>query len=113
MSSNVNTEGSKNLEKELSELRAKFSKAEYDRDENWKLVMHGCNILADLKDKVHAFKEQTESDCLAWHKSYRNQLAIEREENMNLRNQIFDMQAAAGRANGHLRDLRRYLVRIL
>lgn len=102
----------KNLEKELSDLRARFEKAEYDKNENWKLVLHGANILADIKEKVHAFKEQTESDCLAWHKSYRNQLAMEREENMNLRNQIFDMHAAAGRANGHLRDMRKYLVRI-
>lgn len=58
---------------------------------------------------MHKFKEQHEKDTLAWHKNYRQQLAQERQENLDLRNQIIDMKAAAARANGHLRDLRRYL----
>lgn len=58
---------------------------------------------------MHRFKEQHESDTLAWHKNYRKQLADEREENLNLRNQINDMRAAAFRANGHLRDMRRFI----
>ena len=71
--------------------------------------MHGCNILSDILEKMHKFKEQHEKDTLAWHKNYRQQLAAEREENLNLRNQIIDMKAAACRANEHLRGLRRYL----
>lgn len=58
---------------------------------------------------MHKFKEQHEKDTLAWHKNYRQQLAAEREENLNLRNQIIDMKAAACRANEHMRGLRRYL----
>lgn len=58
---------------------------------------------------MHKYKEQHEKDTLAWHKNYRKQLADEREENLNLRNQINDMKAAACRANGHLRDMRKHI----
>jgi hypothetical protein len=102
-------EDSKNLEKENSELRQALEKAEYDKKENWKLACHGANILADITEKMHRFKEQNESDILAWHKNYRKQLADEREENLNLRNQINDMKAAACRANEHLRQMRRFI----
>jgi hydroxylamine reductase (hybrid-cluster protein) len=103
------TEDSKNLEKENSELRKALEKCEYDKKENWKLACHGANILADITEKMHRFKEQSESDTLAWHKNYRKQLADEREENLNLRNQINDMKAAACRANEHLRQMRRFV----
>jgi hypothetical protein len=106
---NRNLDGSQNLERENSELRAALEKSEYDKKENFKLACHGANILADITEKMHAFKEQHEADTLAWHKNYRKQLAEEREENLRLRNQINDMIAAAARANGHLRDMRRYL----
>lgn len=39
----------------------------------------------------------------AWHRSYRNQLAEEREENLALRGRIADMMGAAARANEWLR----------
>ena len=100
---------SRNLEMEISVLRKALDKAEYDKAENWKLACHGANILADLTEKMHRFRERTDADILAWHKNYRQQLATEREENLNLRNQINDMRAAACRANGHLRDMRRYI----
>lgn len=48
-------------------------------------------------------------DTLAWHTNYRQQLADERQENLNLRCQINDMKAAACRANEHLRDMRRHI----
>jgi len=48
-------------------------------------------------------------DTLAWHKNYRKQLADEREENLNLRNQINDMKAAAARANDSLRQMRKFV----
>ncbi|CAG8982860.1 hypothetical protein HYALB_00006670 [Hymenoscyphus albidus] len=102
-------EESKNLEKENSELRKALEKSEYNRKENWKLAIHGAEILADIAEKMHRYKEHHEADTLAWHKNYRKQLVDEREENLNLRNQINDMKAAAARANGHLRDMRRYL----
>lgn len=103
------TDDTQNLEKECSELRKKLEKAEYNKDENWKLAIHGCNILSDILEKMHKFKEQHEIDTLAWHKNYRKQLAEEREENLALRNQINDMRAAACRANEWLRKLRRHL----
>ena len=87
-------------------MRKALEKAEYDKTENWKLACHGANILADLTEKMHKFRETTDADILAWHKNYRNQLAAEREENLNLRNQINDMRAAACRANEHLRQMR-------
>ena len=95
------------MEKELSELRKRLQKSEYDADENWKLVIHSCNILADITEKVHKFKEQNESDVLAWHKNYRKQLAVERETNLHLNNHMNDMRASAARANEYLRLLRR------
>lgn len=90
-------------------MRKALEKAEYNSKENFKLAVHGANILLDITEKMHRFKEQHEHDTLAWHKNYRKQLADEREENLNLRNQINDMRAAAFRANGHLRDMRRYM----
>lgn len=102
-------EDTKNLEKECAELRKKLEKCEHDKDENWNLAIHGCNILSDILEKVHKYKEQHEIDTLAWHKNYRKQLSDEREENLALRNQINDMRAAACRANEWLRKLRRAL----
>ncbi|KUJ18320.1 uncharacterized protein LY89DRAFT_696674 [Mollisia scopiformis] len=102
-------EDSKNLEKENSDLRKALEKSEYDSKENFQLAVHGANILLDITEKMHRFKEQHESDTLAWHKNYRKQLAAEREENLDLRNQINDMRAAACRANEHLRQMRRFV----
>lgn len=103
------TEDSENLEKENSELRKALEKSENNQKENWKLAVHGAEILADIAEKMHRYKEQHEVDTLAWHKNYRKQLADEREENLNLRNQINDMKAAACRANESLRQMRRYV----
>lgn len=58
---------------------------------------------------MYRFKEQHETDTLAWHKNYRLQLLNEREENMALRNRINDMMATAAKANGHLRDMRKWV----
>jgi len=106
---NHNTEDTKNLETELAAMTKRLEKAERDRDANWKLVMHGCAVLADVRDKMHEFKARHESETLAWHKSYRNQLAFEREQNLGLNNQTNNMRAAACRANDHMRGLRRHL----
>ncbi|KAH7419864.1 hypothetical protein BKA64DRAFT_651827 [Cadophora sp. MPI-SDFR-AT-0126] len=102
-------EDSKNLEKENSELRKALELSDYDKRENFKLAVHGANILADITEKMHRYKEQHEIDTLAWHTNYRQQLEHEREENLKLRCQVDDMKAAACRANCHLRDMRRYL----
>lgn len=63
--------------------------------------------MGDMLEKLHAFKLKTTMDMSAWHRSYRNQLASEREENLNLRLCIADMQAAAGRGAEALRQFRR------
>lgn len=105
----LTAEDSKNLERENSELRKALEKSDYDKKENFKLACHGANILADITEKMHVYKQQHEADTLAWHRNYRQQLTEEREENLKLRNQINDMIASAARANGHLRDMRRYL----
>ena len=102
------TESSKNLEIENSQLRKTLEKTTHDKQENWKLAAYGANILADILEKTHKYKEQHESDTLAWHKNYRKQLAHEREVNLNLNCQINDMKAAACRASAHLRDMRRW-----
>ncbi|KAH6682572.1 hypothetical protein B0J14DRAFT_612740 [Halenospora varia] len=106
---NEMNEDSQNLERENSELRKALEKSEYNKKENWKLSIHGAEILADIAEKMHRFKEQHEADTLAWHKNYRKQLADEREENLNLRNQINDMKAAACRANDGFRQMRRFV----
>jgi hypothetical protein len=102
-------EESENLEKENSELRKALDSTDFNKKENWKLAIHGAEILADVAEKLHRFKEQHESDTLAWHKNYRKQLADEREENLNLRNQINDMKASASRASDNLRQMRRFV----
>ncbi|TVY57705.1 hypothetical protein LCER1_G001275, partial [Lachnellula cervina] len=100
---------SQNLDRELSELRKALEDSEYDKRENFKLAVHGAEILSDIAEKVHKFKACHEADTLAWHKNYRKQLADEREENLRLRNEMNDLKAAASRANEHLRDMRRYV----
>lgn len=102
-------EESENIEKENSILRRALEESEYDKNENWKLAVHAANILTDLTDKLHRYKEQHEIDTLAWHKNYRKQLAAERGENLNLRCQLDGLKAAASRANQNLRDMRRFI----
>lgn len=104
----MTTEETKNLEKQNSDLRTSLEKSEYNKNENWRLAIYGAQIMSDISEKLHRYKEQHEKDTLAWHKNYRAQLAAEREENLNLRQQINDMKAAANRANAHLRDLRKW-----
>lgn len=56
--------------------------------------------------QFHEYKQKHVADVAAWHRSYRAQLAEERAENMRLREQIWEMQAHAGRANESLRQFR-------
>ena len=57
--------------------------------------------------QFHEYKARHTADVGAWHRSYRVQLDEERRENSRLREQIWEMQAHAGRANESLRQLRR------
>ncbi|KHJ30491.1 hypothetical protein EV44_g1662 [Erysiphe necator] len=103
---NINKDSS-NIEKENSALRRALEETEFEKEQNWKLAIHAANILTDLTERLHRFKELHEIDTLIWHKNYRKQLAAEREENLRLRCQIDDMKSAAGKANQSLRDMRR------
>lgn len=63
------------------------------------------NMLAQL----HVHKAKEVEDTAAWHRSYRKQLDVERQENANLRCEIFDKMAAASRGMESLRQARRLL----
>lgn len=104
----LSTEESKNLEKQNSDLRAALEKSENNSAENWRLAIYSAQIISDISEKLHKYKETHERDTLIWHKNYRSQLAHERAENLALRQQINDMKASANRANGHLRELRKW-----
>lgn len=57
--------------------------------------------------QFHEYKTKHVTDVVAWHRSYRKQLAEARDENSRLREQIWQMQRHAGKANENLRDFRR------
>jgi hypothetical protein len=105
--SDIVKESSRNLELENSRLRKELDEATFEKKENLKLVYDYTKVMADMLEKLHAFKLKTTQDMSAWHTSYRNQLADEREENLNLRLRIADMQAAAARGAESLRKFRR------
>lgn len=60
-----------------------------------------------MLEQAHAFKLKTTEDMCTWHRSYRNQLAEEREKNLALTCQILDMQEHAARGMECLRMFRR------
>lgn len=92
---------------ENSRLRKELEEATFEKKENFKLCYEYAKVMADMLEKLHAFKLKTTADMSAWHMSYRNQLADERDENLNLRLRIADMQAAAARGAEALRKFRR------
>ena len=92
---------------ENSKLRKALDQALYDKDENWKIVLLAKNILDDTLDKVHDFRVREDARVLAWHKSYRDQLAEERNRNLELNNRILDMQEHAAKASEYLRKAQR------
>lgn len=57
--------------------------------------------------QFHEYKSKHVADVAAWHRSYRAQLDEARRENSRLREQIWEMQTHAGRANESLRKFRR------
>ena len=63
--------------------------------------------MRNMLRQVHDYKANQVVEISSWHRSYRSQLAAEREENCRLREQIWEMQARAGRANESLREFRR------
>lgn len=65
------------------------------------------DTLKNMLAQMHAHKAREVADTCAWHRSYRNQLDIERQENVALRCEIFDKMAAASRGMEALRQARR------
>lgn len=56
--------------------------------------------------QFHEYKAKHVTDVTSWHKSYRSQLAEARAENSRLREQIWEMQDRATKANTLLREFR-------
>ena len=63
--------------------------------------------MGNALELAHAYKLKTTLDMCAWHRSYRDQLAAERAENLELRCRLSDMQASAARGMEQLRLFRR------
>lgn len=100
-------EKQKSLDEEARQLREKLEKESHEHGE-WKtLAQQYANAMQSMLEQAHAFKVKTANDMAVWHRSYRDQLAAEREENLRLRLQVGDMQAAAQRGNEYLQSFLR------
>ncbi|KAI1071206.1 hypothetical protein LB507_009487 [Fusarium sp. FIESC RH6] len=96
-----------NIDALISVLTESLEKAKFSRDANAKLLSQYANAMANLLRQFHEYKTKHVSDVASWHRSYRKQLADARDENARLREQIWQMQAHAGKANENLRQYRR------
>ena len=96
-----------NLDALISLLSESLEKAKFSRDANASLLSQYANALAVMLKQFHEYKTKHVTDVVAWHRSYRKQLAEARDENSRLREQIWQMQRHAGKANENLRDFRK------
>ncbi|UKZ86554.1 uncharacterized protein TrAFT101_002378 [Trichoderma asperellum] len=96
-----------NLDTIISELSESFDKAKHSRDANAALLSQYANAISLMLKQFHEYKSKHVADVAAWHRSYRAQLDEARRENSRLREQIWEMQTHAGRANESLRKFRR------
>lgn len=105
----VSLESSRNIEAENSQLRHELANSkealEWERDS----VAMCMTTLKSMLAQLHAHKAREVEDTAAWHRSYRNQLDIERQENVALRCELYDKVAAAARGMEALRRARRIL----
>lgn len=90
----------------ISLLTELFERAKFSRDEYRNLSAQYASVIAAMLKQFHEYKQKHVTDVAAWHRSYRAQLAEERAENTRLREQIWEMQAHAGKANENLRQFR-------
>ncbi|KAI5860873.1 hypothetical protein GGS23DRAFT_214820 [Durotheca rogersii] len=95
------------LEARVSVLTESLDRAKISRDANFSLVTNYAQVLSTILSQFHAYKQKHIADVSAWHRSYRAQLAEARAENSRLREQIWEMQEHAGRANQMLREFRK------
>jgi len=96
-----------NLDQLISLLSESLEKAKYSRDANAQLLAQYAAAFASMLKQFHEYKVKHVSDVASWHRSYRSQLDEARQENSRLREQIWEMQDRAGKANELLRDFRR------
>ncbi|GAO15603.1 hypothetical protein UVI_02050360 [Ustilaginoidea virens] len=96
-----------NLDTLISILSESLEKANFARDANAALLSQYANALALMLKQFHEYKTKHISDVATWHRSYRGQLDEARQENSRLREQIWEMQTHARRANENLRQFRR------
>ncbi|KAL1840968.1 hypothetical protein VTJ49DRAFT_7574 [Mycothermus thermophilus] len=95
-----------NLDTLISILSEALDKAKFSRDANAALLSQYATVLATMLKQFHDYKARHVADVAAWHRSYRAQLAEARAENSRLREQMWEMQARAARANEMLRRFR-------
>ncbi|KAK5994890.1 hypothetical protein PT974_03277 [Cladobotryum mycophilum] len=96
-----------NLDNLVSILSESLDKAKHSRDANANLLTQYANALSIMLKQFHEYKSKHVTDVAAWHRSYRAQLDEARRENSRLREQIWEMQTHASRANDSLRKFRR------
>ena len=95
-----------NIDSTISLLTELFERAKFSRDEYRNLSAQYASVIAAMLKQFHDYKQKHVADVAAWHRSYRAQLAEERAENTRLREQIWEMQSHAGKANENLRQFR-------
>ncbi|EGO60238.1 hypothetical protein NEUTE1DRAFT_75085 [Neurospora tetrasperma FGSC 2508] len=95
-----------NIDQLVSVLTEALEKAKFSRDANAALLSQYSQVMYTMLKKFHEYKAKHVQDVAAWHHSYRAQLAEARAENSRLREQIWEMQAHAGKANELVRKFR-------
>ncbi|KAJ9141706.1 hypothetical protein NKR23_g7734 [Pleurostoma richardsiae] len=95
-----------NIDSIVSMLSEALEKARYSQQANATLLTQYATVIAAMLKQFHEYKAKHVADVAAWHRSYRAQLAEARAENSRLREQIWEMQEHAGRANENLRRFR-------
>lgn len=91
----------------LSILTESLDRAKQSRDANFTLLATYAKVFEGIINQFHVYKQKHVADVAAWHHSYRAQLAEARAENCRLREQMWEVQQHAGRANELLRDFRK------
>lgn len=91
----------------ISILTESLDRTKQSRDANFALLATYAKCFEGIINQFHVYKQKHISDVAAWHRSYRTQLAEAREENSRLREQMWDMQEHASRANDLIREFRK------
>lgn len=97
----------RNLDALVSHLSEALERAKSSRDANAVLLNQYAQMVSIMLKQFYEYKSKHVSDVAAWHRSYRAQLAEARAENTRLREQMWEMQEHAGKANELLREFRK------